>query len=612
MEQFYTLNQALHLWRKSKESRTVSPDFEKYLLIALRKYIIPTLYPELGVISSKDFKSYTNQLIVKDLDNAIAIFQETSNLAVENKKLSKGTQNNYYSVVKRFIDWMKQQLWWKELILTPQEYKVCPKQVKVEKKVAIKDTLKNPLKYGLTLDQLPATVREEIEEFKKFRLKGKQYIRSKLRLHNKRIKNYPKVDSVKSKTAEYDQGIIIRFLGWYVNQNVSQDLSLRLLTDIDLIEQYTRWLTQTRKDKYSIATNVIITAIAIAKWLNFDKTTERDWSDIPLVLDLQDLRCEYREIYQQEKQLSQAEEWKDKEISHKQAREIVQYLAQYCASKTGSYSKAEKKYIYRDRTLYAIAQSWQRYLIIKYLVYCPMRQEEIRNLKLNENLFRQLDEQGFAYYFVKLKEHKRSTYGRERSYRLPYILTQDLDWWFNYWRPLILDSVQTVEKWMSFFGKSLEDIDKQKNIIEQESLTLIENDNKLKRKEKQLFHLQNRVEMLPKVQENLNSHNYVFFKISNFASFGQPHCISSFSGLVTKEMKRATKMLYGEEKSVNPHAFRNIAEKHIRQLGKSDMKNQFATWIGHSEEMGDEYAAKITTDDDLTKDIVDSWWKIRK
>lgn len=612
MAQSYTLNQALKYWRKSKESQTVSSSFEKYLFIALRKYIIPKLYPELGVMTPKDFKAYIDKIMVKNLDNAIAIFEESSNSAVANQELSKRTQQNYYSVVKRFINWMKEQLWWQELTSSPQNYKICPPQVKVEKKPKSKNASKKLSPYGLTVEELPVTVQEELEDFKEFRLKGKQYIRSKLRSQGKRrTRNYPQVNSVKEKTIEYDQTVITRFLGWYIQQNFNQELSLKLLTNVDLIEQYAQWSIQVRKAKHTTAINVINTAIAIAKWLNFDKIEERDWSDIPLILELQDLHSEYKEIYKKEKQSSQAKEWNDKEISHKQAREVVQYLGQYCAPQVSCYVKDKKQYQARNRRLSAIVRSWQKYLIIKILVYCPVRQEEIRNLKLNETLFRQFDEQGFPYYIVNLKEHKRSSYKRERIYRLPSILTEDLNIWIDYWLPLIMNSIQTVEKWIAFWGDDLQQINKRKERLQQEKSISIKNNEKIKKKEKRLQKIDEYIENLPQVQETLNSHNYLFFKLSDYRSFGQPHDITSIYQLVTNEMIKATKALYGEPKLIRPHDFRNIAEKQIRLLGKSDITNTFATWIGHSEEMGDEYAAKITTDDELTEEIVDNWWKPR-
>jgi len=39
------------------------------------------------------------------------------------------------------------------------------------------------------------------------------------------------------------------------------------------------------------------------------------------------------------------------------------------------------------------------------------------------------------------------------------------------------------------------------------------------------------------------------------------------------------------------------------------MSNAFGTLVGHSKQMGDEYAAQITSEYELTEDIVDDWWE---
>jgi hypothetical protein len=73
------------------------------------------------------------------------------------------------------------------------------------------------------------------------------------------------------------------------------------------------------------------TAIAIAKWLNYDKSTRRNWSDIPLILDLKDLRNEYAQEYAKEKKQLEAEKWSRKKLTHEQAQQVVQYLRKLCA-----------------------------------------------------------------------------------------------------------------------------------------------------------------------------------------------------------------------------------------------------------------------------------------
>jgi integrase len=199
---------------------------------------------------------------------------------------------------------------------------------------------------------------------------------------------------------------------------------------------------------HSTAVEMAGVAVAIAKWLNYQKSTRRNWLDVPIVLELQDLEGEYAEIYELEKRQHEAEKWPQKKLTHKQARQVVQYLQKLCAPNYGKHDKETGEFLsHGTRRVSAVARAWQTYLLVKILVYCPVRQEELRNWKLGETLFRKEDEQGNPYYVVKLKEHKRSSItGKTRHYRLPAILTEDLDLWVYKWRPLIVKSVQTLDE----------------------------------------------------------------------------------------------------------------------------------------------------------------------
>ncbi len=54
---------------------------------------------------------------------------------------------------------------------------------------------------------------------------------------------------------------------------------------------------------------------------------------------------------------------------------------------------------------------------------------------------------------AKFWEHKRSSItGKPRHYRLPAILTEDIDLWVYKWRPLIEESVKTLDGWKEFWG----------------------------------------------------------------------------------------------------------------------------------------------------------------
>jgi hypothetical protein len=43
-------------------------------------------------------------------------------------------------------------------------------------------------------------------------------------------------------------------------------------------------------------------------------------------------------------------------------------------------------------------------------------------------------------------------------------------------------------------------------------------------------------------------------------------------------------------------------------LAGQDIAESFGTFIGHSKEMGDEYAEQITSEYELTEEITDDWW----
>jgi len=81
--------------------------------------------------------------------------------------------------------------------------------------------------------------------------------------------------------------------------------------------------------------------------------------------------------------------------------------------------------------------------------------------------------------------------------------------------------------------------------------------------------------------------------------------------VVVYNVARATKELFGGERVLrtNPHAFRHIAEKHVRTSNVSTDAETFGTFIGHSKEMGDLYAQQITSEYEVTEKISNNWWQ---
>jgi hypothetical protein len=665
----YTLSYALNLYRASKEAKRVDDKFEKYLSLALRLYVFPVLEPKSKSLLASEFSTYCDAFLVEKLKGSLNVFEHQFSLAVENGLTSRSTGRNYRSALKQFMQWLEKQAWWDCLFPDPI-VKVAPSRIKVAPKVGTGSG--EASFYGLAKEDLPDHLHDEFEEFRQFRLAGGRNIRRTAREHRNHREageaRRPKIDPVKSLTARRDEERALRFLGWYVEYNLFSEEHLRLLTDVnrnlssetyfklladpkqhylfkiylsilkearnkllaelhlglltdpDLLYDCTYWAIETRGVCHSFGVNLIKTSIAVAKWMNYDKSVRRNWSDIAVILDLKDLRNEFAEEYALEKQQLDAEKWSIKELTHEEAKKVVEYLRLLCAPKIKAYDKKTGTHKYsQKRSKSAVARMWQIYLIVKILVYCPVRQEEIRNFELGKTLFREVDEQGNPYYVAHLEEHKRSRTSKDRHYRLPAILTKDLDMWVYKWRPLVENVIKAPDNWMVFWGRRVDGVEALERSLESAKQGNLPKTVKNTRDE-YIFYLENRLKGIKRrlntwkiAKQNLESHNFLFFKFgkngkNNTQSFGQPHDVTSIWRVVTYAIARATKALFGEERWTNPQKLRNVAEKHIRQSGKLEIADAFATFIGHSREMGDEYAEQITSEYELTEHIVDDWW----
>lgn len=261
--------------------------------------------------------------MIDRLENALEIFDQQTDVAIAAGQLSKKTRDNYRYPLRRFMEWLQQQVWWHEML--PQQTTdkdVAPFRVKL----APKPTKGKLPTYGLTKADLPQPLLEELEDFQQFRLTGGRSMRSSLR---KRRENggrricKPRLTTVKPSTCKGEEESILRFLGWYTKGYPGAEIHLELLADPDLLDDYTYWATETRRVSHSTGVNIVGVGIAIAKWLNYYKSTRRNWLDAPIVLELQDLEREYAEIYDQEKKQHEAAKWAQKQLSHDAARQVV-------------------------------------------------------------------------------------------------------------------------------------------------------------------------------------------------------------------------------------------------------------------------------------------------
>ena len=620
--QQYTLSKALFLWFESKDFQAFKdPNLSKYLKSALKLYVLPGINPKAKSFSSTDFADYSAKLAVNELESALSVFDEQFAAALEAGKTSKETKANYRSALGRFMHWMEKQAWWLEMFPDDLPHSM-PKVPEYIPKPILKPRASVHI-YTFPEDELPEPVRTDLKSFEVFRRTGgkKQLINGGIaRRKNELGRVRPELDILEESSFTNEKEAILRFFGWYVQfseEVPKKALSLELITQIHLIDEFADWSVEERGNSYSSPITVTTTAIAVAKWLNFDIVKRRKWTDIEIIEELRELRNDYSEKYKVGKKRNEKKKWSHKEITHAEARQVVLYLRQRCALNLSQHSIAKgakgKLIKGHKRSMVSIFKSWQVYLIVKYLTFCPVRQEEIRNLELGKNLFRRIDSQGNPYYVVEIppEENKNDL---DRNYRLPDILTKDLDTWIFVWRPMADEVVKSQDSWLDFWRYkpgALENLQQHLEDAKNGELHKQAKDQEecITNYTRRLTALQRRIDVLEAVRTNLSKNKSLFImtgKSQNADAFGKRHNETTIWSMVTYAIAQATTNLFGKPQYINPHAFRHIADKHIRMLGKDP--KAFDTLIAHSERMGNEYAEQIMSERDLTDSIVNNWW----
>jgi integrase len=395
------------------------------------------------------------------------------------------------------------------------------------------------------------------------------------------------------------------------------------MLDINLLAEYNFWSVQTRENTHSQSIHIAKAALAIAKWLNFTSSQRRDWSDIDEIVHIRNLIADFQDNYKREKKVTDAQKWQHKEMTHAEARQVVEQLRAYCAPLSAKYQFDPKAHIHEPwytRSQAVVWRSWQTYLIVKFLVYCPVRQGEIRTLKLNETLFRRVSESGKPYYVVLTANHKNyNITQKKRHYRIPDILTKDLDFWINECMPEARKAVESLENWLEFWGHRpgvLEQKKESLRMAKEEGIKGIKArqttslEDYIKNLEMDIKGLELRIKGWETAKTNIESLEFLFCKTGKRRphTFGVPLGQNNVWAIVTEAVSRATTDLFGEERSLrtNPHAFRHIAEKQVRRAGKDAAA--FGIFLGHSEAMGKLYADQITSEYDVTEEIANGWW----
>ena len=624
-----SLGQAIAVWGQGKNVRNTR--LVSLLKSALKLYVLPYLgFDHVDQLSPKEFSTFCYEMDIYDLElgKILETFEQAFTTSLETGKVSARTKGNYRSAIGKFCKWLGSQNWYikQATALMPV---TCPRKVSV--KPLPTRTYNGARCYAIKEEDLTPEIRSDLKNIKEFwsqdsytlNLLSPNHKKSEINQSEVKAKrlqqakdeaskdNYgikPVFNKLSASTLFQNEKHILRFLGWCVNiegYNI-KDLHLDFITRKAFFHDYIAWLVQERNCGWSIGVHILAVSLSVAKYRTFNESQTIDWSDIALIKFLRNQMAIYEDLAKEEYPKIQYNKWSNKEITHEQAREVVNYLYQKCSLLNSRFEK---------RNLSTIVNEWQTYLITKILVYAPVRQEEIRKLQIGKSIIMIKDSQGILRYAVKIKEHKNaSNTGKARYYPLPNILTKDITTWINEIRPLAIQAPETVESWLEFWGHSIKKLSNIERRLNKSEPNTIPKQNHFKNLKNIYKGINNRLKVWPIAKDNAKDCDYLFFLLGRrhpgtFCTSFEEGSHGNITSKISKAVATATLALFGEAKFLNPHGFRNIGAKHLRMLNKHSDKEAFSVFLGHSIEMDDNYAELITDNYELIESLIDNWWE---
>ncbi|MBD2213997.1 hypothetical protein H6G27_29635 [Nostoc linckia FACHB-104] len=632
-----SLEQAMTLWGQTKN--VINTRLLSLLKIALKIHILPNLgYQETSQFSAKKFSDFCNQISIFELeyDKVILIFNQAFEVRIQAGELSARTKENYRAAINKFFNWLQTEDWYIKQSESFQ-LKIHPKRVYAHRQPAI--TYDGKRLYRIYEKDLTPEILLDLESYENFwnqdshtadftKLYSEQTTKNQVDRRIQRLKqaeeearqgNYylkPVFSKVSKSTLNQRKDQIFRFFGWCVNIEGYDinDLSLDLITRKTFLKPYIAWLIKDRACGSGIGRRVLEVGISVAKYRTFKNSRTVDWSDISLVEFLRSQRNLFTEQDKKEQPQIQKEKWDKKELSHQQAQEVVKYLYETTCQEKRIYFRGNGEKIIDKRKPSELFDDWQTYLMIKILVYAPIRQEELAKLRIGKTLILVKDSQGVERYAVKIKEHKNTNKtGKIRYYPLPKILTKDITTWINKIRSLAIKAPETINTWLAFWGYSKQTIANLEKKIQETEAEQNPDEKYLKYARQTLRGMKNRTDAWAIAKQNAEKCDHLFFVLgrSHPKRFACSYEVvkSCITPRITTAMGNATLALFGEAKFLSPHGFRHIGAKHLRTIGNDGYKEAFSALVGHTVKIDDNYAETITEDYDLIKCVVDNWWE---
>lgn len=457
------------------------------------------------------------------IENAIDYFESAYQLALKQGKNEKTLRNNR-SHLNCFIEWIKLQPWYSEVVEIQEVPKRAP-SLKAE--IGIHTFHRGRRAFGtypyaLRKEELNQNIRDQINALHTYLTAP--YVPAR--------KTDSAIREVSWATYKYE---ILHFLGWLhhdttgtapnlccpVNRSKKSldELDITLMADKEVLNEYLTWHFSVRGNGCRQGLNVCTTALNIAKW-HYGKDSKRaKFADCEQVLDIREIQSILSINSKTDRRTTSPQALSEKLLEFEQCQEIVKYLRLCCAEKTKCGDKRNQR---------TVINAWQNYLLLAILTYTPVRQREIREMELGKSLKR--EETGW-WVTLTADQHKTgSKTGKSRAYPLfagpmKEQLTHDLDTYVNKWRPL----AQLSHNYLFFLRGSS----------------------------------------------------------NSPTSRGLPIPTSDYlSHLIPRQVLRVTASLYGKEnvKTPSPHDFRRIFCNWLYTYGTLEEQESYAELMGHSVE----------------------------
>ncbi|MCY7274862.1 MAG: hypothetical protein LH702_14320 [Phormidesmis sp. CAN_BIN44] len=357
--------------------------------------------------------------------------------------VSAESKRNYRSPLGQFLKWVVSQTWWQELFPGNMP-EIAPRRPKGLKKPTTRSRMKP---YALKKEELPEKLIQQLTAYRQLRLDGGEGAWRQSSKETRKLRRSlpgevgmppqertakPKLAKISESSYRLEENLFLEFWGWLVKIDgvPLEDLNLETLLDLYLLEDYGNWKITERHTSHANLLSLMTGAIGVAKFLNFDKTKWRTWLDVPIIAQLQNLKSEYQEHYNEEHPKNCKATWKLQLLTHRELQQLLPHLRQRCAPYAAKISPLTEEVVRGEKQSDArIVWSYQAYLLVKYFVYLPNRLQEPQQYSLGKTLFREVDVMGEYRYVARYILNKNQRHKGVREYPLPKALTQDFDEW---------------------------------------------------------------------------------------------------------------------------------------------------------------------------------------